>query len=61
MLKRMLAYGAERGLGCRTSVRAGVPNVGRTGCIGLGPQLVVPESTQLGKWCGHKSLSLRNR
>ena len=61
MRERVLAYGAERGLGCRSSVRAGVSNVGRTDCIGLGAQLVVPESTQLGKWCGQKSLSLRNR
>ena len=49
MLKRMLAYGADRGLGCRTSVKAGVPNVRRTDWIGLGPQLVIPESTRLGK------------
>ena len=54
-------------LWCRTWARmsnqceGGGVNVGRTDCIGLGPQLVVPESMQLGKWCGQKSLPPRNR
>ena len=41
-------------------MRAGLPSVGCTGRNDLGPQLVVPESTQLGKWCGQKSLPPRN-
>ena len=36
-------------------------NVGHTDWIGLGPQLVVLESTQLGKWCGQKSPPVRNQ
>ena len=63
MCECMLAYRAERGLGCRTSVKAGSPSVGCTGRNDLGPQLVVPELTQLGK-CGihrQKSLPLRKQ
>ena len=48
MCERMLAYRAECGLGCRTSVKAGLPSVRCTGRNDLGPQLAVPELTQLG-------------
>ena len=48
MLKRMLVYGVERALGCRTSVKAGLPSVGCAGRNDIGPQLAVSELAQLG-------------
>ena len=47
MRGRMSAYGAERGLGCRTSVKAGVLSIRHTSCNGLGPQLVALELVQI--------------
>ena len=49
--QRMLVYGAERGPGCRTSVKAEVPSVERTDYDGLCPQLIDLQLTQSGK-CG---------
>ena len=47
MCKRVLVYGAECGLGCQMSVKAGVPSIRYTDCNGLGPQVADLELTQL--------------